>query len=58
MYGSEDLFGHLRLYWMWWPAIGGIGIGIGGIFFPADWVWAATISPNLQGNAPGSCSWV
>ena len=34
MYGFEDLFGHLRLHWMWWPAIGGIGIGIGGIFFP------------------------
>ena len=23
-----------RLHWMWWPAIGGVGIGVGGIFFP------------------------
>jgi H+/Cl- antiporter ClcA len=34
MYGFEDLFGHLPLHWMWWPAIGGLGIGVGGIFFP------------------------
>ncbi len=34
MYGFEDLFGHMRVHWMWWPAIGGIGVGIGGIFFP------------------------
>ncbi len=34
MYGFEDLFGKLPVHWMWWPAIGGIGVGIGGIFFP------------------------
>ena len=34
MYAFEDLFEHLHLHWMWWPAIGGIGIGIGGLFFP------------------------
>ncbi len=30
MYGFEDLFGRLRVHWMWWPAIGGIGEGVGG----------------------------
>lgn len=34
MYAFEDLFGHLNLHWMWWPAIGGIGVGFGGYYFP------------------------
>ncbi len=34
MYGFEDLFGCLRVHWMWWPALGGIGVGAGGLFFP------------------------
>jgi chloride channel protein, CIC family len=34
MYGFEDLFDHLPIHWMWWPALGGIGVGIGGLFFP------------------------
>jgi chloride channel protein, CIC family len=35
VYASEDLFeNHLPLHWMWWPAIGGIVIGIGGLIFP------------------------
>jgi len=53
MYGFEDLFGHLPLHWMWWPAIGGIGIGIGGIFFPRGLgVGYDNIAELLQGNAP------
>ncbi len=35
VYASEDLFEHLPIHWMWWPAIGGLVIGIGGLFFPA-----------------------
>ena len=35
VYASEDLFEHrLPLHWMWWPAVGGIVIGIGGLIFP------------------------
>ncbi len=34
VYASEDLFGKLPVHWMWWPAIGGLGIGIGGMIFP------------------------
>jgi H+/Cl- antiporter ClcA len=34
LYAAEDLFPRLKLHWMWWPAIGGVGIGLGGIFFP------------------------
>jgi hypothetical protein len=53
MYGIEDLFDHLPIHWMWWPAIGGIGIGIGGIFFPRGLgVGYDNIAELLRGNAP------
>jgi CIC family chloride channel protein len=35
LYGVEDLFGKLPIHWMWWPAIGGLVVGIGGYFEPA-----------------------
>lgn len=34
IYFFEDMFEKLPIHWMWWPAIGGVGIGIGGLFFP------------------------
>ena len=35
VYASEDLFeNHLPVHLMWWPAIGGVVIGIGGLIFP------------------------
>jgi CIC family chloride channel protein len=34
VYASEDAFQHLPIHWMWWPAIGGLVIGIGGFLFP------------------------
>ncbi len=34
VYGCEDLFLKLPIHWMWWPAIGGLGIGIGGLIDP------------------------
>jgi CIC family chloride channel protein len=34
VYKSEDAFARLRLHWMWWPAIGGLVIGVGGLFEP------------------------
>ncbi|HEY7193465.1 MAG TPA: chloride channel protein, partial [Gemmatimonadales bacterium] len=34
VYTSEDLFRRLPIHWMWWPAIGGLAIGIGGLFYP------------------------
>ncbi|MGA8034565.1 MAG: chloride channel protein [Candidatus Acidiferrales bacterium] len=53
MYGFEDLFARLPVHWMWWPAIGGIGIGVGGIFFPRGLgVGYDNIAELLRGNAP------
>ncbi|MGN6581976.1 MAG: chloride channel protein [Bordetella sp.] len=34
LYKVEDLFAHLRVHWMWWPAIGGLAVGLGGYFQP------------------------
>ena len=57
MYGFEDGFEHvcsrLRIHWMWWPAIGGVGIGLGGFFFPRGLgVGYDNIAELLRGNAP------
>jgi H+/Cl- antiporter ClcA len=51
--GFEHFCGRLRLHWMWWPAIGGIGIGVGGFFFPRGLgVGYDNIAELLRGNAP------
>jgi H+/Cl- antiporter ClcA len=34
LYKVEDWFGKLPLHWMWWPAIGGLAVGIGGYLQP------------------------
>ena len=34
VYAFEDLFNKLPIHWMWWPAIGGLFIGIGGLIEP------------------------
>jgi len=52
MYAFEDLFDHLHLHWMWWPALGAIGVGIGGLFFPRGLgVGYDNIAELLRGNA-------
>jgi CBS domain-containing protein len=34
IYAAEDTFHRLPIHWMWWPAIGGLVVGIGGYFEP------------------------
>ena len=34
VYAAEDAFRRLPVHWMWWPAIGGLIIGVGGLFVP------------------------
>jgi H+/Cl- antiporter ClcA len=34
VYAFEDLFKRLPIHWMWWPAIGGLVIGLGGLLCP------------------------
>ncbi|WP_413672004.1 chloride channel protein [Massilia cellulosiltytica] len=34
LYRVEDGFHRLPIHWMWWPALGGLAVGIGGYFEP------------------------
>jgi H+/Cl- antiporter ClcA len=51
VYAAEDAFARLPFHWMWWPALGGLVIGIGGWFFPeALGVGYDTIGALVQGD--------
>lgn len=51
VYAAEDAFAHVPMHWMWWPAIGGVVIGVGGLIFPqALGVGYDTIGSLLQGD--------
>jgi chloride channel protein, CIC family len=53
VYAAEDSFAKLKVHWMWWPALGGSVIGLGGLVFPqALGVGYDVIASLLQGNAP------
>lgn len=34
VYAFEDLFQKLPIHWMWWPALGGLAVGVGGLIDP------------------------
>jgi CIC family chloride channel protein len=34
VYWVEDMFEKLPIHWMWWPALGGLGVGVLGFFAP------------------------
>jgi H+/Cl- antiporter ClcA len=46
VYAAEDAFRRLPVHWMWWPAIGGSIIGVGGLFVPQ----ALGVGYNVIGN--------
>jgi chloride channel protein, CIC family len=51
VYAAEDAFERLPMHWMWWPMIGGLVIGLGGLVFPqALGVGYDTIGALLQGD--------
>jgi H+/Cl- antiporter ClcA/CBS domain-containing protein len=51
VYGAEDLFKKLPVHWMWWPAIGGVVVGLGGLIEPrALGVGYDTIAAQLAGQ--------
>jgi len=55
VYGFEDLFEKLPLHWMWWPAIGGLFVGLGGYLDPRVLgVGYDTIHSLLRGELIGS----
>ncbi len=53
VYWIEDLFERLPIHWMWWPAIGGIAVGIIGHFAPRTFgVGYNNISDVLSDQLP------
>ena len=54
VYFFEDAFQKLPIHWMWWPAIGGLAIGIGGVIEPrALGVGYDVIESLLRGDLVG-----
>jgi H+/Cl- antiporter ClcA len=54
VYFAEDTFEKLPIHWMWWPAIGGLFVGLGGLVFPhALGVGYDTLRNLLNGNVAG-----
>lgn len=51
VYGAEDLFKRLPIHWAWWPALGGLVIGVGGLIDPrALGVGYSSIAAELGGR--------
>ena len=62
LYAAEDAFGRLPLHWMWWPALGGLMVGVGGLIDPrALGVGYDVIGDLLAGRVAleetGGCCW-
>ena len=55
VYAFEDLFQKLPLHWMWWPAIGAVFVGLGGVIEPRVLgVGYDTIHSLLRGELVGA----
>lgn len=53
VYLVEDLFEHLPIHWMWWPAIGAIAVGVTGYYAPYTMgVGYDNITNLLSGHLP------
>jgi H+/Cl- antiporter ClcA len=51
VYGAEDAFKRLPIHWAWWPALGGLVVGIGGLVDSrALGVGYSTIGDELAGR--------
>lgn len=53
LYRMEDAFHRLPVHWMWWPALGGLAVGMGGLVDPAAMgVGYDVIGGLLSGGIP------
>ena len=54
VYASEDLFLQLPIHWMWWPMLGAVAVGVGGLIDPrALGVGYVDIAALLNGQLMG-----
>ncbi len=55
LYAVEDLFHRMPVHWMWWPALGGVAVGLAGLLDPRILgVGYGTIHAILRGELVGS----
>ncbi len=55
VYACEDLFPKFSLHWMWWPALGGLAVGLGGVLDPRVLgVGYGTIHSLMRGELVGT----
>jgi len=52
LYAVEDGFRRLPLHWAWWPALGGLVVGLGGYFFPPCLGVGYDVIQKLLGENP------
>lgn len=53
VYVIEDLFEKIPVHWMWWPALGGLAVGLIGYFYPHTLgVGYDNITSLLSGKVP------
>jgi H+/Cl- antiporter ClcA/CBS domain-containing protein len=59
VYGFEDFFYKLPIHWAWWPAIGGLAVGVAGYFDPRTLgVGYDVIGALLNGKMIGTALWM
>jgi len=57
VYACEDMFQKLPIHWMWWPMLGGVVVGVGGLIEPhALGVGYDNIAAMLGGTMPPAAS--
>ena len=57
LYKLEDAFHKLPIHWMWWPALGGLAVGLGGLYQPRVLgVGYDLIAQFLQGDVPAKAA--
>jgi H+/Cl- antiporter ClcA/CBS domain-containing protein len=54
LYAAEDLFQALPIHWMWWPMLGGLFVGLGGLIEPRALGVGYDVIGELVGGQPAS----
>jgi Voltage gated chloride channel len=58
VYGFEDLFYKIPIHWAWWPAIGGLAVGVAGYLDPRILGVGYVIEALLNGKMIGTALWL
>jgi CIC family chloride channel protein len=53
----EQMFERLPIHWMWWPAIGGLVVGLGGFIFPKALGVGYSVIQQMISGGPDGTAW-